>query len=186
MAIVCLMSAACKKEARVAVDETRGMSTKDREPKLFATGDERFRNAQPSPVKGTPPGNWVVLPPKQFRELNYRFGESGEVYVTLAAGSVGDNVNRWMRQFGRAPLAPAELDALVKTPIAGTEGVWVEAEGAYASGMGAAEKPGQALAGVIADIGGRIVTLKMVGAAAEVAAEKDALRKFAASLELVH
>ena len=187
IALVCLMTSCEKKAARMTVEEVRNATVKDDSPKLFTTSDERFRNAQPSPVTGKPPASWLVLPARQFRELNYRFGASGtgEAYVSLAAGTVADNVNRWMRQFGREPLTPSEMDALVRIPIAGTEGVWVEAEGEYASGMGAPSKPGQALAGVIAEVGGRILTLKMVGSEAEVAAEKDALKAFAASLELV-
>ena len=187
IALVCLKTACEKTAARMTVAEERGHTVKDASPKLFATSDERFRNVQPSPVKGKPPESWLVLPARQFRELNYRFGDSGtgEVYVSLASGSVADNVNRWMRQFGSDPLSPSEMDGLVRTPIAGTEGVWVEATGEYASGMGAPAKPGQALAGVIAEVGGRILTLKMVGSEAEVAAEKDALKAFAASLELV-
>ena len=170
----------------MTVEETRNPTTKDSAPKLFANSDERFRNAKPSPVKGSPPENWLVLPPKQFRELNYRFGESGlgEVYVTIAGGTVADNVNRWRRQFGNDPLTPAEMDVLAKVPIAGTEGVWLEATGEYASGMGAPARAGQALAGVIAETGGRILTLKMVGPEEEVEAEKEAFRAFAASLEL--
>lgn len=169
------------------VEENRPLTTKDRETKLFATSDERFRNAQPAPVKGRPPENWLVLPPAQFRELNYRFGASGtgEVYVSLAAGAVADNVNRWRGQFGLAPFTPEEFDAAQKTPIAGTEGVWVEASGEYASGMGAPAKPGYGLAGVIAQVDGKILTLKMVGPQAEVEAEKSALRAFAASLGMV-
>lgn len=167
------------------VEETRPTTTKDRDPKLFANSDERFRNAQPAPVKGTPPEKWLVLPPAQFRELNYRFGATGEVYVTLASGSVADNVNRWRGQFGLARLSPVELDAAEKIPIAGTEGVWVEATGEYASGMGAPPQPGYGLAGVIAQVDGRILTVKMVGPEAEVDAEKPALRTFAASLEMI-
>ena len=186
--LVCLMTIACERNAAtMSVEETRTTTTKDRSPKLFATSDERFRNAQPSPVKGDPPENWLVLPAKQFRELNYRFGESGsgEVYVSLASGLVGDNVNRWLRQFGEAALSPADLEKLVRIPIAGTEGVWVEVRGEYAAGMGgAAARPGQALAGVITQVGGRLLTLKMIGLEAEVEAEKDSLKAFAASLEL--
>lgn len=169
------------------VEETRFATTRDETPKLFATSDERFRNTRPSPVKGKPPENWLALPSAQFRELNYRFGDSGtgEVYVSLAAGSVADNVNRWRGQFGLEPLTPPEFDALEKTPIAGTDGVWVEAAGNYASGMGAPARPGMGLAGVIAQVGGRIMTLKMVGPEAEVEAGKDALKAFAATLELV-
>ncbi|MEK6232842.1 MAG: hypothetical protein N2A42_13430 [Luteolibacter sp.] len=186
--LVCLMTIACERNAAtMSVEETRTTTTKDGSPKLFATSDERFRNAQPSPVKGDPPENWLVLPAKQFRELNYRFGESGsgEVYVSLASGSVGDNVNRWFRQFGEAALSAADLEKLARIPIAGTEGVWVEARGEYAAGMGgAAARPGQALAGVISQVGGRLLTLKMIGLEAEVEAEKDSLKAFAASLEL--
>jgi hypothetical protein len=187
IALLCLLLPACeKKAARMTVGETRGETTKDHSPKLFATSDERFRNAKPSPVKGDPPQNWLVLPGKEFRDLNYRFGDSGlgEVYVTITGGTVADNVNRWLAQFGRDPLSPAELNVLPKVPIAGAEGVWLEASGEYASGMGAPTKAGQALAGVIAEVGGRMLTLKMVGPEAEVGAEKDALKAFAASLEL--
>lgn len=185
---ICLLSAACDRNSTpLQVEETRPLTSKDHPPKLFASSDERFRNAKPAPVKGKPPENWLVLPPTQFRELNYRFGESGtgEVYVTLAAGSVADNVNRWRGQFGLPPLTTDEFEAAEKTPIAGTEGVWVQANGEYASGMGSPPKPGYALAGVIAQIDGKILTLKMVGAGAEVEAEKPALRAFAASLEMI-
>ena len=188
MALFWLILPACEKdEGRMAVVETRGETTKDSPPKLFATSDERFRNAKPSPVKGNPPQDWLVLPAKEVRELNYRFGESGlgEVYVTIAGGSVADNVNRWQRQFGKNPLSAAGIAVLAKVPIAGTEGVWLEATGEYASGMGAPAKPGQALAGVIAEVGGRILTLKMVGPEEEVAAQRDALKAFAAILEMM-
>lgn len=167
------------------VEETRPLTSKDRDWKLFANSDERFRNEQPSPVKGSPPENWLVLPSAQFRELNYRFGATGEVYVTLASGSVADNVNRWRGQFGVAPFTSAEFAAAEKTAIAGTEGVWMEASGEYASGMGAPPQPGYGLAGVIAQVDGRILTVKMVGPEAEVEAEKPALRAFAASLEMI-
>ncbi len=169
------------------VEETRPLTTKDRDSKLFATSDERFRNAQPSPVKGSPPENWLVLPAAQFRELNYRFGASGtgEVYVSIASGSVADNLNRWRGQFGMAPFTPEEFNVAEKTPIAGTEGVWVEASGEYGSGMGAPPKPGYGLAGVITQVDGRILTLKMVGPQAEVEAEKPTLKAFAASMEMI-
>ncbi len=185
---ISLLCASCDKDsAPLQVEESRPLTTKDIEAKLFATSDERFRNAKPAPVKGVPPEKWLVLPAAQFRELNYRFGASGtgEVYVTLASGSVGDNVNRWRGQFGLEPFTPAEMEAAQRTPIAGTEGIWVEGAGEYASGMGSPPKPGYGLAGVIAQVGDRIVTVKMVGLAGEVEAEKPALKAFAASLEMI-
>jgi len=186
--LISLLCSACEKTpGRMTVEETRAETTKDGAPKLFATSDERFRNTKPSPVNGEPPQNWLALPSAQFRELNYRFGDSGtgEVYVSLASGSVADNVNRWRRQFSLAPLDGPELSAMARTPIAGTDGVWVEADGEYASGMGQPAKPGFGLAGVIAEVDGRIMTLKMVGQKAEVEAEKDALKAFAATLRMV-
>ncbi len=188
VAVLCLMCASCgKKAGRVTVEETRSQTSRDRDPKLFATSDERFRDAKPGPVKGEAPENWLALPAAQFRDLNYRFGESGigEVYVSVISGGVLENVNRWMRQFGRDPLSGADFAAMEKLPLAGTEGVWVEVEGEYASGMGAGgAKPGYGLAGVIAQVDGKIVTVKMLGPSAEVELEKPALKKFAASLEL--
>lgn len=183
---ISLLCASCGRDTSpLEVEETRPLTSKDRDWKLFANSDERFRNAKPSPVKGSAPQDWLVLPSAQFRELNYRFGATSEVYVTLATGSVFNNVNRWRGQFGVAPLSLGEFDAAEKTPIAGTEGVWVEANGEYASGMGAPPQPGYGLAGVIVQVDGRILTVKMVGPEAEVDAEKPALRAFAASLEMI-
>lgn len=166
--------------------ETRKVTTRDKAPKLDAISDERFRDAKPSPVRGETPEGWLALPASQFRLLNYRFGESGmgEVWVSLASGSVQDNVNRWLRQFGGAPLDQLGYEKLRSVSVAGTSGVWVEAEGEYASGMGAAPKPGFALAGVIASLDGRILTVKMVGPKAEVEAARPVLETFARGLKL--
>lgn len=169
------------------VTETRARTTRDEKPKLFATSDERFRNAKPSPVKAETPDGWVKRPSSQFRLLNYGFGAtgSGETWVSLASGTVLDNVNRWLGQLGAPALDQAGLDALRKVPIAGTTGVWVEASGDYTGGMGEPAKPDQKLAGVIADLGGgRILTVKMVGAPPEVDEAAAALEKFSASLQL--
>lgn len=176
----------CREKKEVVVTETRALTGRDSSPKLFATSDERFRDAQPSPVKGTIPDGWLALPASQFRLLNYRFGESGmgEVWVSISSGTVLDNANRWLKQFGAAPLDQAGLEKLRAVPVAGATGTWVEAEGEYASGMGAGPKPGFALAGVIASLDGRILTVKMVGPKAEVESAKPVLEVFAKSLKL--
>lgn len=182
-----VMFSACEEKKEVTVTETRALTTKDEAPKLFATSDERFRDAKPSPVKGEVPQGWLVLPPSQFRLLNYRFGESGmgEVWVSLASGTVLDNANRWLRQFGAEQLDAAALAKLPTVPIAGTTGVWVTAAGDYAGGMGAPPKPGFGLAGVVATVRGQILTVKMIGPKAEVEAARPVLEGFAKSLHLV-
>jgi len=176
----------CEEKKEVTVTETRPATTRDVSPKLFATSDERFRDAKPSPVKATTPEGWLALPASQFRILNYRFGESGmgEVWVSLSAGSVLDNVNRWLNQFGAAPLDEEGLNKLPAVTITGTTGKWVTAEGDYASGMGAPQKPGFALAGVVTQVKGQILTVKMVGPKAEVEKAKPVLESYARSLTM--
>jgi hypothetical protein len=188
---ICLIAllaglSACREKPEVTVTETREPTTRDKPPRLHATSDERFRDAKPSPVKGRAPENWLTVPATQFRQLNYRFGTSGqgEAWVTLTGGTVLDNTNRWLGQFAAKPVDQAALDKFRTIPIAGGTGVWVEAEGEYASGMGAPPKPGFALAGVIAQVGGQILTVKMVGPKAEVEAARADLENFAKSVEL--
>lgn len=189
--LLCLLASlavfsSCREKSEVVVTETRPLTTKDISPKLSASSDERFRDAKPSPVKGVTPEGWLALPASQFRLLNYRFGESGmgEVWVSLSAGSVLENVNRWLAQFGAPPIDQAGLEKLRSVPIAGGSGTWVEAEGEYASGMGAPPKPGFALAGVVASMRGEILTVKMVGPKAEVEAARPVLENFAKGLQL--
>ena len=178
----------CGKKEEVVVTETREETSRDSSPKLFATSDERFRDAKPSPVKGETPMGWLELPASQFRLLNYRFGESGlgEVWVSISAGTVLDNVNRWLNQFGATALDAPGLEKLRPVTLAGSPGVWVEADGEYASGMGQEPKPGFGLAGVISSIDGRIVTVKMVGPKAEVDAAKPVLENFAKGLKMAN
>lgn len=187
--MICFWLIGCEKSGeRVLVEETRGKTTKDETPKMFATSDERFRNIKPSPVQGNAPQNWLALPANQFRLLNYRFGESGlgEVYVSLSSGGVMDNANRWLKQFGGEEMNAEEFAGMEKISIAGVEGVWVEADGEYGAGMGADAKPGYGLAGVIAQVGGQILTVKMVGPKNEVDAEKQALRDYIGTLSMTN
>ena len=168
------------------MSETRAITSKDVAPRLFASSDQRFRDAKPSPVKAETPEGWLAMPATQMRLLNYRFGESGlgEVWVSVSSGTVLDNVNRWLGQFNTTKLDEKGLSELRSVPIAGEPGVWVEAEGDYAGGMGAPARSGYALAGVVADFGGRILTVKMVGPKAEVATAKATLESYAKSLTL--
>ena len=181
-----LFLAGCEQKKEATITETREATTRDKAPKLFATSDERFRDAKPSPVKDTAPAAWLALPASQFRLLNYRFGESGmgEVWVSLSAGSVLDNANRWLGQFAADKLDPAGLEKLPTATLAGAPGKWVTASGEYASGMGAPPKPGFALAGLIASVNSQILTVKMVGPKAEVEATRPILETYAASLRM--
>ncbi len=170
--------------------EKRGITTKDQEVKLNATSDEMFRgSATPaptaSPYRDSPPATWTKLAGTQFRLLNYRFGAAGtgEVSVGRSQGSVPDNTNRWRKQFGAADYSPSEIAALPKVTLLGAEAVMVEAQGRYESGMGNPGVDDFALAGLVALVGGDIVTIKMVGPKAEVEIEKTRLAEYANSLQ---
>ncbi len=184
-----LLLPGCDKPAEVTVDDQRPATMRDENLKLGATSNERFgASAAPaaadSPVVATTtPEGWQAQPASAFRLLNYRFGSGGEAWVSVSAGDVLSNVNRWLGQFSKPPLDAAGVAALEKVPLLGGEGVWVEARGEYLPGMGQPAKPGQALAGLIVQRGARIVTVKMVGPAAEVEAQKAALRQYAAGLQ---
>lgn len=176
----------CEEKKEVVVTETRPLTTRDATPMLDATPDQRFRDAKPSPVTAVTPEGWLAQPASQFRLLNYRFGETGmgEVWVSIASGTVLDNVNRWLRQFGAEAVDEAGLAKLPAMTLAGAPGVWVSAAGDYAGGMGAPPKPGFALAGVVAEAGGRILTVKMIGPKAEVEAAKPVLENYIRSVRL--
>ncbi len=185
MVLLAGLVCSCDRRPEVVVSETRRVTARDQAPKLFATSDERFRDVKPGPVEGVTPDGWVSKPATQFRALNYGFGASGrgECWVSLASGSVIDNVNRWLGQFSNSPLDEAAFQGLRRVPVAGVEGVWVEAVGTYA-GMGGAASEGFALAGVIAEVDGRLLTVKMVGPQDEVEQAKAQLEALAASLKL--
>jgi hypothetical protein len=180
-----MASVSCKKTPlEVTSSENRGLTTKDGEVKLFASSDEKFRGTPSAPFRDSPPSHWLARPASQFRLLNYAFGGSGlgEVYVSQSQGSVLDNVNRWLKQFSQNDLSAEELASLPKAELLGSEAVIVEARGLYASGMGKEPVEGFALAGLVARVGNDIITIKMIGPQAEVAAEKAALLQYAKSL----
>ena len=106
------------------------------------------------------------------------------MYLSISSGGLRENVNRWLKQFGRDPLSPADFGLLEKVEVVGTEGVWLEAAGRYDPGMGGTARPGYGLAGVIADVGGRILTVKMIGPKPEVEAERGNLREYIGSLQM--
>lgn len=179
-----LLAGGCREKDDVSVTETRPLATGDLPPRLDATSDERFGNARRCPFKADTPKDWSVLPATEFRLLNYRFGPSGtgEVWVSSSNGTVLDNANRWLRQFGAPPLDEAGLKALPTLTLLGSPAVLVKAEGDYAGGMGQPPKTGYGLAGVIAEVGGEILTVKMVAPAAEVRFGIPALEQLVASL----
>lgn len=165
--LVILPFSSCRKPERVVVTETRGLTMYDhgRDPLIAVM----------------PPG-WRQVPGTRHRIFNYRFGEDGEVYISRARGGVLPNVNRWLGQFGGEPLE--SLDGLPKVTVLGREGVVVDASGDFGGGMGRPAREGAALVGVLVDFGGELLTVKMVGAADAVAAERERVVAFCENLRV--
>jgi hypothetical protein len=197
-----LMLGACNKRSETTASETRPVTMRDENLKLDASSNERFGNAggMPAPMmKGMPageapespvaashlPDGWTELPGNAFRLLNYSFGTGGEVSVSMSRGGVVDNVNRWMGQFGSPAIDAAGMAKLEKATVVGFEGVWLKAEGDYSPGMGRPNVSDYGLRGIVAEKGGEIFTVKMVGPAAEVAAQESNLRAFVEGLKPV-
>ena len=178
-----LLLPACRKPAEVTVDESRDLTMRDEAPKLNASSNDRFQEPGTGPfIPGQVPPNWLAQPGSSFRLLSYRFGTGGDVAVGMASGGLTDNINRWLGQFAQPGLSDADVAKLPKDQIVGIEGVWVEASGDYAPGMGQPPRSGQALYGFIAADQGRIITVKMTGPAEEVAGQKAALQTFVKTL----
>lgn len=178
-----LLLPACRKTSEVTVDQSRAATMRDEGQKVNASSNDRFQEPSNSPIlAGVEPQGWLAQPTSSFRLLSYRFGNGGDVAVGIASGSLEDNVNRWFGQFAKPPLDEAKIADLEKTTVLGISGVWLEIQGDYNPGMGQPPRSGQALAGVIAEAQGRIVTVKMTGPADEVAAQKESLKAFIAGL----
>jgi hypothetical protein len=177
----------CGERDEVSVDETRPLASNDFAPRLNAGSDERFGNAQPCPFTAETPKDWQRVPADQFRLMNYRFGPSGEgaAWVSTSGGSVLENANRWLRQFGAPELDEAGLKALPTVPLLGATAVVVKAEGTYQAGSGQPEKTGYGLAGAIAAYEGGVITVKMVAPAGEVRFGFPALLEFIGGLRKI-
>lgn len=75
----------------------------------------------PRPVGWQIPGSWSEVPAGLMQLARFNVagdsGESGEASVAVLGGDGGGmlaNVNRWRRQMGLAPVAPAELAGVVR------------------------------------------------------------------------
>lgn len=159
--------ASCRKTERIVVNERRELIVADQ--------------GNHSLVAVMPP-EWRQVPSTEFRMFNYRFGDSGEVFVGRSRGGLMPNINRWLGQFGKPGLENA--DELPKVMMLGQEGVLVTASGDFAGGMGRAARENAGLAGVIVAIGDQLITVKMMGDADAVAAEQERLIKFCEGLRI--
>jgi len=132
------------------------------------------------PLVAIMPPEWRQVPSTQHRLVNYRFDKDGEVYLSNARGGVLPNVNRWLGQFGKPPVA--DINTLPTVDILGKKGVLVEATGRFGGGMGKPPREGAGLIGVVVDFGTNLLTVKMIGSQQSMKEERQRLIQYCENL----
>jgi hypothetical protein len=160
-----LALSSCQESTKpIEVTETREVSSYDVEGNLGVTM----------------PADWRRVPSTKFRDYNCKFGEDGEVYLSIASGSIKENAQRWMKQFGDdKEVVVADLETF---ETFGADGVIIEAAGEFA-GMRGIKKADAALLGLMVETRGNLITVKMVASADEVEAQRENFFAFCKSLK---
>lgn len=125
------------------------------------------------------PAHWQAQAPGAMQAARFvpkDAADQAEISVALLPGDGGGplaNVNRWRRQLGLAPLAEAELAALLQTrPFGGQPAYWVEL---------ASPDAGRRMVAAAVQQGDHTWFYKLTGAAAVVEREKPVFLQFVES-----
>jgi hypothetical protein len=142
-------------------------------------------------IRLTAPKTWVRKPPL----VNFILAEfslpraegdpaDARLTVTIAGGTIDENVSRWRQQFGEKP----EKEAKEQVEVGGTRVSVVDFAGTYHDQRGpmapAAECPGYRMLGAIFEAGGQMHFIKCSGPAKTVSAHAAEFRSFLESLKL--
>jgi hypothetical protein len=134
----------------------------------------------PSPFTATIPAGWTAKAGSQ-RALHHTFGSDGEVYVSQLGGTLQQNFGIWCMEMGQPQLNEAAIAALAKQPFLDGEGVLLDQSGNFQN-MAGKKIAGARMLVAARQEGGSLTFAKLVGPAAEVAAQVEAFQKFCASL----
>jgi len=157
-------------------------SFRDRE----ASGD----GSKQAPMSWKAPPGWRETPHKsKYRLVTFSPEDSKETqcYVTILGGDgggLGANIVRWCGEIGAKPLSAAEIGQLEKVRLLGRDGPLLELMGGKFTGMGSAPIEDAGLLGVVCQLPGRVVFVKMVGPAKIVQRERSRFLAFCESMEL--
>lgn len=136
-----------------------------------------------SKLQWSAPPSWTQGPEKMMRVVTYNVGKS-ECYITVLDGQAGGadaNLNRWRNQMSMPPLKAEEVAQLPKISILGKDAYFLEAKGDFTT-MGGEMLSGQMLLGALLLTDNAMLTVKMTGPEAEVAAELENFKSFCASI----
>lgn len=120
------------------------------------------------------PAGWTVKPASQFRQANYEVPGGVECYMTIlpgTGGGVAANLARWRGQLGLS--GSGDPSQLPTRTVLGASALFVELEAGD-----------HKLAGLIVELPGRMITIKMTGPSAAVDAALPGLEAFAGSLRV--
>ena len=144
--------------------------------------------AGPAKFQYKTPDGWSAVAPTQYRDINFKIGNDVQCYVSVLVGGGGGvfmNVNRWRNQMGKPPLSRAELANLEKLRLLGEDAPFLQMTGGKYSGMDGRKVDDAAMYATLVEHKGRLVTVKMTGAAKSVAAQRAKFVAFCESLETV-
>jgi hypothetical protein len=139
----------------------------------------------------SPPG-WIRKPPRvEFIRAEFSLPRAegdaadGRLTVSVAGGSVKDNVDRWRQQFTGKPAKESQeqlkADA-VEVTLVDFSGTYNDQRGPFAP---ATECPDYRMLGGIFDSGGQLYFIKAYGPAKTMAAEAAKFRTFVQSLKQI-
>ena len=138
-----------------------------------------------SPLTWEIPEGWTALGRKPMREVTFATGDEARCWITILGGDGGGtlaNVNRWRNEMGQEPLKEGDLATLPTMPMLGGDAYVVEAEGSYSS-MGSTAESDWAMIGLIRNLDGKAVFIKLVGPKAEVESARAGIEFLAQSLK---
>lgn len=177
-----LLAVSCKRlEERMAITETREVSTHARKPAVDIPSSTRFYDdAQEQPqqrtnfrdlLTWTVPEGWsesATPDASGMRLVDLRFGpnQEGECYISLMPGPAGGleaNVNRWRTQMGQTPYTPEDIARLEKKPFFNRDATYVAFDGDF-KGFGAEQaQTGYRLLGLIHSAEQATIFVKLTG-----------------------
>ena len=194
--LLALLLFACGAEEERTIDQTREVeSTAGLSPMISTSDRMGLRPRAPSghapAAHAKPPGyawdlpkGWKQLPPARFRDGNFGVGdERVDCYLSVLSGGGGGvaaNLTRWRGQMGLAPMTKEEFSGLQGIPVLGRNGVLIEIDGSFTARGEPLE--GYRMLGAIVEHDGKVVTVKMVGPADAVGAERDRFLSLVRSL----
>jgi len=164
--------------------------------------------AQPDPHGGAPPPapssaagqqpefawevpeGWVQGPARNMRVVTFApaGSEQAVCYVAVlggAAGGVEPNLNRWRQQMGQKRLTKEEIKNLVYLEVLGNPSPMIQVGGDFTAQDGG-KQASAALLGLVCELEGRTLFVKMTGPTELVKREKQRFMEFCISLQRRH